>query len=99
MKAFVFVLALVPLALLVTRPLDAQNNLPEGKGKELVASYCASCHGLDSVTAQKADKDGWETIVNYMVSRGMSASNEEVKAMIEYLAQAFPLAKPADKGK
>lgn len=83
-------------------PLAAQN-LPEGKGKELVADYCSACHGLDPVTSQRADRDGWETIVAYMVSRGMTATNEEVATMIDYLAKAFPQApapaKPKPEGK
>ena len=55
-------------------PAAWAQELPDGKGKDLVASYCASCHGLESVTSQKANKEGWETIVNYMISRGLSAT-------------------------
>lgn len=86
----------------IIAPLTAQN-LPEGKGKELVAKYCSACHGLEAVTSQRTDKEGWETIVAYMVSRGMTATNDEVAAMVEYLAQAFPPApaqpKPVARGK
>ena len=69
--------------------LPAQS-LPDGKGKDLVESYCSACHGLESVTAQRATKEGWEGIVGYMVTRGMTASNDEVKIIIDYLAGAFP---------
>ena len=97
MKAFVWA-----AAALVVPAIYAQG-LPEGKGKDLVASYCAACHGLDSVTSQKANKEGWETIVNYMVSRGLSATDEEIKTIVEYLAKSFPQApapvKPAGKEK
>ena len=99
MKAIVWSLSAAVLTVLLTRSLEAQD-LPGGKGKDLVASLCSGCHGLESVVSQKADKEGWETIVNYMVSRGLSASNDEVKTIVEYLAQAFPqTAKPAGKGK
>jgi len=97
MKLFVLLFAVATLT-----PIRAQE-LPEGKGKDLVASYCAACHGLDSVTSQKANKEGWETIVNYMVSRGLSATDEEIKTIVEYLAKSFPQApgpvKPAGKEK
>ncbi len=93
------------LSLLLTAALapSRAQNLPDGKGKELVADYCSACHGLDSVTSQRADKDGWETIVAYMVSRGMTATNEEVATIVAYLAKAFPPApapaKPKAEGK
>lgn len=55
------------------------------------------------MTSQRADKDGWETIVAYMVSRGMTATNEEVATIVAYLAKAFPPApapaKPKAEGK
>jgi len=97
MKVFVWA-----VAMLVVPAIYAQE-LPEGKGKDLVASYCAACHGLESVTSQKANKEGWETIVNYMVSRGLSATNDELKTIVDYLAAAFPQApvpvKPKAEGK
>lgn len=98
MKVFVCLLAVAAAGLLLTRPVGAQG-LPEGKGKELVASYCAGCHALEHVTSQRANKEGWETIVNYMVSRGMSATDEEYKTIVEYLATAFPPAPAKGKGK
>jgi mono/diheme cytochrome c family protein len=97
MKALVLLLAAA-----VVVPVQAQA-LPEGKGKDLVATYCSACHGLESVTSQKANKEGWETIIAYMVSRGMSATDEEIKTIVEYLAASFPQApapaKPADQDK
>jgi len=95
------VLVLALAALLI--PAASAQGLPDGKGKDLVESYCASCHGLESVTSQKANKEGWETIVNYMISRGLSATDDEIKTIVEYLAKAFPQApapaKPASKQK
>jgi mono/diheme cytochrome c family protein len=91
-------LVLSLLAVAAVAPLGAQS-LPEGKGKDLVESYCGSCHGLDSVTSQKASKEVWESIVNYMVSRGMVASNEEITTIIEYLAKAFPQPPGPEKSK
>jgi mono/diheme cytochrome c family protein len=106
MRPFVWLFAAAALAGLVALPVVAQSPgkpLPEGKGKDLVETYCASCHGLDSVTAQGATKDEWETIVKYMVSRGLEATDDEIKTIVEYLAKAFPPPpappKPANKGK
>jgi len=65
-------------------------DLPAGKGKELVENTCGSCHGLDVVVAQHATKDGWSSIVDYMVSRGATGTPEEIKTIVEYLAKNFP---------
>jgi cytochrome c5 len=96
MKALVTLSALAVLAALPLLPPLGAQELPEGKGKELVQSTCSSCHGLESVVSQRADKDGWQNIVDYMLSRGMIATDDEVKLMVEYLAAVFP-AQPKGK--
>ena len=97
MKALVLFCALAALVSIPLLPPLGAQQLPDGKGKDLVQMTCASCHGLESVVAQRADKDGWQSIVDYMVSRGMIATDDEVKTMVEYLAASFP-AQPS-KGK
>src|ERR1700735_2200649 len=83
---------LIPfLAISVT--LAQAQDLPAGKGKDLVENTCGSCHGLDVVVAQHATKDGWASIVDYMVSRGATGSPEEISTIVDYLAKNFPAAK------
>ena len=65
-------------------------DLPEGNGKKLVQEVCSGCHGLDVVVSQHADKEGWQSIVDYMVQRGASAKDDEIAIMVEYLAKNFP---------
>jgi competence protein ComEA len=81
----------VSLTVVSSNMLQAQD-LPAGKGKELVENTCGSCHGLDIVTAQHATKDGWASIVDYMVSRGASGTPAEIQTIVEYLAKNFPAA-------
>ena len=61
-------------------------DLPEGKGKDLLMKICADCHGLDIIVSQRATKDGWAAIVDSMVGRGASGSKEELDTIVEYLA-------------
>lgn len=65
-------------------------DLPPGKGKELTENTCGSCHGLDVVVSQHATKDGWQQIVDYMVSRGATGTPEELATIVDYLAKNFP---------
>jgi competence protein ComEA len=67
-------------------------DLPPGKGKELVENTCGSCHGLDVIVAQHATKDGWASIVDYMVSRGATGTPAEIQTIVDYLAKSFPAA-------
>ncbi len=81
MKRLIFT---VPL--LFSSLLTAQD-LPQGKGKDVVEQVCGACHGVDLVSSRRATKEGWGYIVDDMVSRGASATNEQIQAINDYLAK------------
>jgi competence protein ComEA len=70
-------------------PLAQAQDLPEGKGKDLVDQVCGACHGTDLVSSRRATKQGWSYIVDDMVSRGASATNEQIAQINEYLTKYF----------
>ena len=80
---------LIPF-LAISLTLAQAQDLPAGKGKDLVENTCGSCHGLDVVVAQHATRDGWASIVDYMVSRGATGTTEEITTIVDYLAKNFP---------
>ena len=82
---------LIPFLALSVAVAQAQD-LPAGKGKDLVENTCGSCHGLDVVVAQHATHDGWASIVDYMVSRGATGTPQEIATIVDYLAKNFPAA-------
>lgn len=63
--------------------------LPEGKGKEVLQRMCTNCHGLDQVTSARYSKKYWGSVVDDMVSRGAEGSDDDVNAVINYLARNF----------
>ena len=80
------------------RPLDAQaqssqneaEKLPEGKGKNIVATTCSrSCHGSDVFTSAKRELDEWRDLVYDMVSEGAPLQDGEVEIVAQYLAKNF----------
>jgi competence protein ComEA len=83
---------IIPFLAMSLAVAEAQD-LPPGKGKELVENTCGSCHGLDVVVAQHANHDGWASIVDYMVSRGATGTPAELQTIVDYLAKNFPAAK------
>src|ERR1700723_3018955 len=64
-------------------------DLPDGKGKDLVEDRCSSCHGLDLFLAEHDSKAQWSQIVNEMVSRGATGSAEELATIVDYLTAKF----------
>jgi mono/diheme cytochrome c family protein len=69
--------------------LAQAQDLPAGKGKDLLEKICADCHGLDIIASQRATKDGWAAIVDSMVGRGASGTKEELDTIVDYLAKNF----------
>jgi competence ComEA-like helix-hairpin-helix protein len=62
-------------------------DLPDGKGRELVETVCASCHSTDIIVSMRATRTGWESTVEDMFSRGASAKDAERAQIIDYLAK------------
>ena len=68
---------------------DDGTNLPEGKGRDLVASACRQCHGLELITSSERTFDEWKNVVNDMVSNGAALQEDEVETISQYLAKNF----------
>ena len=77
------------LLILVFITAARSQDLPAGKGKELVEQLCVGCHGLEVVTSQRATRRGWASILDNMGERGMSGASDEIQTMIEYLSKNF----------
>jgi len=68
---------------------DDAKKLPEGQGKAAVMKACFSCHGSGNFRKARLTKDEWSDQVADMVDRGAQATDQEVAAIIDYLAQNF----------
>jgi len=80
---------IVPFLISASLPLAQAQDLPEGKGKDVVEQVCGACHGTDLVAARRATRQGWSYLVDDMVSRGASATNEQIATINEYLTAHF----------
>src|SRR5215472_6524454 len=96
------------LAALAASPSRAQTALPEGEGRDLVATACAQCHALNVITAGRDGPVGWKHHVYNMVLRGAQLTPREADTVIAYLtanfgpgpaANAASVALPAGPGK
>ena len=64
--------------------------LPDGKGKELAAANCNSCHTLLSRVGAGYTPEGWRTVMRMMANHGVAVPADQVALLTEYLTKSFP---------
>ena len=72
-------------------PLRAQDDLPEGKGRETIENTCNECHGTDRILTKLRTTAEWRAIAINMRDKGATMSDDELNTLVEYLAQNFGL--------
>ena len=96
LRAPVFVLALVAgVGAQENPPPRPKVTLPEGPGMQLVKTECVRCHALDNITSHKLDREGWENVVDRMITLGAKLQAEQADTIIDYLTKNFGKAKPS----
>ncbi len=80
---------LICCALLPSKPLVAQDRLPEGPGKDTVERMCTQCHPIDVVISSKRTAEGWKRTVADMVARGAQGTPAEIQTVTAYLFAHF----------
>ena len=81
-------------ALLLSRPAWAQDKpkapgFPDAPGKETLLAKCFQCHSAGMWMDHRQDRRGWESVLYRMVGRGALWSEEEIKAMADYLGTVY----------
>ena len=60
--------------------------LPDGDGKQLVATACSQCHGLRQTQILRDGQNGWQEVVDRMVLYGAQLTPAEAATVTHYLA-------------
>jgi competence ComEA-like helix-hairpin-helix protein len=89
MMRWVFLVISTASVAAVVMAAACSDDLPDGKGKDVLQRMCTNCHGLDQVTANRYSKKYWGSVVDDMVSRGAEGSDEDVNLVIGYLSRNF----------
>jgi len=66
-----------------------QAALPEGPGRTILQSACASCHSLDVVTEKRWSNQRWRDSVNAMIGRGATLDKDQARELVAYLETHF----------
>ena len=92
-KSLVFLAAaatIAPALAAQAQPDPEAIQLPDGAGKQIVQSACTKCHTLERVVAAGYAREGWQLMVNQMVSNGAKLTPEQIPMVVDYLAKHFP---------
>ncbi len=82
-------------SILVTSGAAGQTPAPtpaaggEASGREVLQRKCAQCHAATMWTALKQDRRAWESTLYRMVGRGALWTEDEIKAMADYLGKTY----------
>jgi competence protein ComEA len=81
----------ITAALLITwsHGASAQAQLPEGPGKDAVVRMCGTCHPVERAASVRLTREGWQDTIGKMMTLGAKGSDEDVKAVLEYLATHY----------
>lgn len=79
------------IAILLLFPFVAwsQVQLPDGPGRPELEKLCKTCHELARSVSKQQDRDGWQATMAKMVAFGMKGTEEEHKAVVDYLTRNF----------
>ncbi|MFL5312925.1 MAG: hypothetical protein ACJ79H_21030 [Myxococcales bacterium] len=83
-------LSLIAAALLCAALPTWGEELPEGEGKEMVASTCTGCHTFASRVGAGYTADGWHTVMRMMLNHGVPIPPGQLGTITEYLIKNFP---------
>ena len=89
----IFALALGFIVLAASGEARAQgpgaSPLPEGEGRDIVATACSQCHGLNAFTGLRENAQAWRWQVYDMILRGAQIGPDEMETVVKYLTTHF----------
>lgn len=65
------------------------DGLPDGPGKALVEDLCGSCHAVEEAVATRRSERDWKDVIQLMVDRGATGSEDELKSILAYLVKNY----------
>lgn len=74
---------------LAQQPQQTPPGFPDAPGKDVLLAKCFQCHGPNMWTAQRQDRRAWESALYRMVGRGALWTEDEIKAMADYLGAVY----------
>lgn len=67
----------------------APPGFPDGPGKDVLLAKCFQCHGPSMWIHHRQDRRAWESTLYRMVGRGALWTEDEIRAMADYLGAVY----------
>jgi competence protein ComEA len=64
--------------------------IPDGPGKAETEKLCSQCHELARSISLRQDRAGWQATMDKMVTLGAKGTDQEIRAVVDYLAAHYP---------
>lgn len=71
------------------QPSAGKVTVQDEPGKLELQKICKGCHELEKAFSIKQDRNGWTATMEKMVSFGMKSTDEEYKAVLDYLVKHY----------
>ena len=72
-----------------TAAQQAQQDFPEGPGKQTFMQVCGACHDINRARAGYTPQ-GWRTVMQMMVNFDGAGPQDQIGTLTEYLIKSFP---------
>jgi competence protein ComEA len=77
---------------------EAQSlKLPDAPGRATTEKVCGECHGAELLIGRQETKETWAAVVDDMIQRGASGTDDEFFEVVNYLATNFSKTSPVVK--
>jgi mono/diheme cytochrome c family protein len=83
----VWSLALASVSLVAQAPKPAEAPPGAAAGKEILQRKCFQCHQASMWSSLRQDRRAWESTLYRMVGRGALWTEDEIRAMADFLGQ------------
>lgn len=77
-----------------TEPDPDAAKMPDGVGKQEVTTLCTGCHSLARIVSRHLTRAQWQDTLSSMQDNGLSATEAQLAAVLEYLTKNYGPAKP-----
>lgn len=67
-------------------PAPTASGLPEGEGRALTQQVCGQCHSVGIFASQRHTQDEWNEVIGRMMAKGMTAAEDDLYDVSDYLA-------------
>ncbi|MCJ7682935.1 MAG: hypothetical protein MUO68_01440 [Desulfobacteraceae bacterium] len=78
-------LAVAVLVVFNLDPVQAEDPLPKGEGRNLVSEKCQRCHDLDRIQEMRGSRGQWSGILDEMTNNGLVLNDKDTEIVLKYL--------------